>query len=104
MTPSGKIQKFLLRERAAAEHRKAERGFFLFSDQEQQFVNRCAATRRSAGPNTRVRPWYAVPRERIRELAELGITGLRVPGESRHRSDYVMGGHRAESSRAATTT
>ncbi len=52
----------------------------------------------------RLRPEYArydrgtpYPRERIRELAELGITGLRVPGEfGGTEATYVMGGIAAE--------
>jgi len=72
---------------------------FTLSDAEQQFAQ---ALRRYA--RERLRPEYArwdrgepYPRERIRELGELGITGLRVP--ARHggaEASYVMGGVAAE--------
>jgi cyclohexanecarboxyl-CoA dehydrogenase len=72
---------------------------FSFSDQEQQFAE---SMRRYA--LERLRPEYArydrgtpFPRERIRELGELGITGLRVPGEfGGAEATYVMGGIAAE--------
>jgi cyclohexanecarboxyl-CoA dehydrogenase len=72
---------------------------FSFSDQESQFAQ---TLRRYA--HERLLPEYArwdrgepYPRERIRELAELGITGLRVPAEyGGAGATYVMGGIAAE--------
>src|SRR5437763_1647744 len=72
---------------------------FSFSDPEQQFAD---SMRRYA--HDRLRPEYAsydrgtkYPRERLRELADLGITGLRVPAEyGGAEASYVMGGIAAE--------
>jgi cyclohexanecarboxyl-CoA dehydrogenase len=72
---------------------------FAFSDAERQFAE---ALRRYAAE--RLRPEYAqwdrgtpYPRSRIRELADLGITGLRVPAAyGGAEATYVMGGIAAE--------
>src|SRR6266542_4291872 len=72
---------------------------FSFSDQERQFAE---SLRRYA--QDRLRTEYSrwdrgepYPRERIRELAALGITGLRVPAEyGGAEATYVMGGIAAE--------
>jgi cyclohexanecarboxyl-CoA dehydrogenase len=72
---------------------------FTLSEQEQQFA---AALRRYA--QERLRPEYAkwdrgmpYPPERRRELAELGITGLRVPAAyGGTQASYVMGGIASE--------
>jgi cyclohexanecarboxyl-CoA dehydrogenase len=72
---------------------------FEFSDQEQAFAQ---SLRRYA--QDRLRPDYplwdrgnAYPRERLGELAELGITGLRVPTEyGGTGAPYLMGGIAAE--------
>jgi len=72
---------------------------FTFSDQEKQFAE---SLRRYA--QERLRPEYAkwdrgtpYPAERRRELAELGITGLRVPpAYGGTRSSYVMAGIASE--------
>ena len=72
---------------------------FTFSDAERQFAE---SLRRYA--TERLRPEYAewdrgtpYPRSRVRELAELGITGLRVPAAyGGAEASYVMGGIAAE--------
>src|SRR5207253_2377783 len=72
---------------------------FTFSDSERQFAE---SLRRYA--QERLRPEYAkwdrgtpYPRERVRELAELGITGLRVPAQyGGTEASYVMAGVAAE--------
>ena len=72
---------------------------FAFSDAERQFAE---SLRRYA--QQRLRPEYAqwdrgtpYPRERVRELAGLGITGLRVPARyGGAEASYVMGGIAAE--------
>ena len=72
---------------------------FTFSDQERQFA---ASLRRYA--EERLRPEYsrwdrgtAYPRERVRELGALGITGLRVPAQhGGSEATYVMAGIAAE--------
>ena len=72
---------------------------FTFSDSERQFAE---SMRRYA--QERLRPEYAkwdrgtpYPRERVRELAELGITGLRVPAQyGGTEASYVMAGVAAE--------
>ncbi len=72
---------------------------FTFNDQESAFAD---AVRRYA--RDRLRPEYALwdrgtpyPRERLRELAELGITGLRVPAaHGGSEASYVMAGIAAE--------
>ncbi len=72
---------------------------FGFSDAEQQFAD---SIRRYA--RDRLLPEYSkwdqgtpYPRERVKELAELGITGLRVPAEyGGAEASYVLGGIAAE--------